>query len=221
MKNLTIKFSAFFLFAFLFFMSCSTPEAEQKALENTALEEASPKETSSENEASRGVAITYKVKQYIFQRPVAAFGSGHVGVGYEVRTYSNGVQSNIKYYFGAVENGQGSPRVPAGGNNGGWWQSASTGAAMFSVMKNSYGYKNVKFRIAYSNLSDTRRNNALNRISKFPSRGYLLATNNCMNACWDVLSELATPNVAWVENNILPNAWYNMTTNGWSSSRAL
>lgn len=219
MKNLTMKFSTFFLFAFLFLVSCSAPEAEQKPLENIAPEEIL-EETTSENEASRA-GVTYTVKQYIFQRPNAAFGYGHVGVGYEVRTYSNGVQSNIKYYFGGVENGQGSPGVPAGGNNGGWWSTASTGAAMYSVMRNSYGYVNVKFRIAYSSLSNTRRINALNRISRFPSRGYLLATNNCMNACWDVLSELATPNVAWVQNNYAPNDWYRRTTNGWSSSRAL
>ncbi|HEX8575055.1 MAG TPA: hypothetical protein VF677_02055 [Flavobacterium sp.] len=220
MKNLTIKFSAFFLFAFLFLASCSAPEAEQKSLENTALEGRSAKGTTSENEASRA-ALTYKVKQYIFQRPNAAFGAGHVGVGYELRTYSNGVQSNIKYYFGSVENSQGSPSVPRGGYNAGWWSTASTGAAMFSIMKNSYGYKNVKFRIAFSNLSDSRRINAYNQINTFPGRGYLVAGNNCMNACWDVLSELATPNVAWVERNYAPNVWYFRTTTGWSSSRAL
>ena len=218
MKNLVIKFSASFLFLLL--MSCSAPETEQKSLENTTIEETSVEEMTSESEASRA-GLTYTVKQYIFQRPNAAFGAGHVGVGYEVRTFSNGVQSNIKYYFGGVENGQGSPSVPAGGFNGGWWSTASTGAAMFSIMRNSYGYVNVKFRIAYSNLSDSRRINAYNRISKFPSRGYILASNNCMNASWDVLSELATPNVAWVEFNYAPNRWYSKTTNGWSGSRAL
>ena len=220
MKNLTFKFSTFFLFAFLFLFSCSTPDAEQNSLDNTTIKETSLNETSSENETSRA-ATTYTVKQYIFQRPNAAFGAGHVGVGYEVRSYANGVQTDIKYHFGAVENGQGSANVPAGGYNGGWWSTASTGAAMFSIMRNSYGYVNVKFRIAYSSLSDSRRINAYNRISQFPSRGYLLATNNCMNASWDVLSELATPNVAWVENNYAPNSWYYRTTNGWSSSRAL
>lgn len=220
MRNLTFKFLTFFLFAFLFLFSCSTPDTEQNSLDNTVIKETSLNEISSENETSKAT-ITYTVKQYIFQRPNAAFGAGHVGVGYELRTFSNNVQTNIKYYFGGVENGQGSPNVPAGGFNGGWWSITSSGSSMFSIMKNSYGYKNVKFRIANSSLSNQRRINAYNRISQFPSRGYLLATNNCMNASWDVLSELATPNVAWVENNYKPNNWYNMTTWGWSSSRAL
>ena len=73
MKNLVIKFSVSFLFLLL--MSCSAPETEQKSLENTTIEETSVEEMTSESEASRA-GLTYTVKQYIFQRPNAAFGAG-------------------------------------------------------------------------------------------------------------------------------------------------
>ncbi len=223
MKKITNKIALVLFLVFLTF-SCSTPEIEQNQIqEQTAqvLAESTLSSRAQNVSQPAPVTTTYTVKQYIFQRPAAAFGAGHVGVGFEVRTYTNGAQSNITYYYGAVENGAGSPIVLPGGNNGGWSGYTATGANMFSIMKNTYGYVNYKFKAAFTNLSATQRNNAYAKLANFPNRGYVLATNNCMNACWDVLWELGTSNVAWVENNYLPNSWYNKCTNGWSGSYTL
>ena len=221
MKKITNQI-AIVLFSVFLMMSCAAPEIENNQDKTS---DAPLKSTLSARsqiiEQPAPVTTTYTVKQYIFQRPNAAFGAGHVGVGFEVRTYTNGAQSNITYYYGAVENSGGSGIVLPGGNNGGWSGYTGTGANMLSIMKNTYGYVNYKFKAAFTNLSLNQRNNAYAKLANFPNRGYILATNNCMNAAWDVLWELGTTNVAWVENNYLPNSWYNRCTNGWSGSYAL
>ncbi len=210
---------AIVLFSVFLMMSCSAPEVEQT--QEQTVTESTLSSSAINTNLPAPVTITYKVKQYIFQRPAAAFGLGHVGVGFEVRTYTNGVQSNITYYYGGVENAGGSAIVLPGGNNGGWSGYTSTGASMFSIMKNTYGYKNYKYKTAFTALSATQRNNGYAKLANFPNRGYVLATNNCMNACWDVLWEIGTQNVAWVENNYFPNDWYNRSTLNWSGSVAL
>ena len=219
MKKITSQI-AIILFSVFLILSCSTPEIEQNQSSQVINQTALSAKSQNLNQ-SAPVTISYTVKQYIFQRPAAAFGLGHVGVGFEVRTYTNGVQSNITYYYGGVENAGGQAIVLPGGNNGGWSGYTATGAAMFSIMKNTYGYVNYKFKTSFTALSAAQRNNGYAKLANFPNRGYVLATNNCMNACWDVLWEIGTQNVAWVENNYFPNDWYNRCTANWSGSVAL
>jgi hypothetical protein len=223
MKKFSHKIALLLLSIFLTF-SCSTPEIENIQNQNTQLKSETKLNSRSQSvNQIAPVTITYTVKQYIFQRPDGASGLGHVGVGYEVRTFSSGVQVSVTYYYGSVENSGGAMVViPFYQNNGGWMSTCATGATMLNTMKSAaYGYKNYKYRTSFSALSSTQRANAYSKISFFPNRGYSLAGNNCMNAAWDVLWELGTPNVAWVQTNYFPNGWYNNCTVGWSASTAL
>jgi hypothetical protein len=165
-------------------------------------------------------AVTYQAKAYIFLRTPGPFGFGHVGWGYEVRTYTNGRLTNTTYYYGAVENPGGQAYVPPGGNNGGWWATASTGQTMYNAMKNR-GYQSYKFVANFYSVTSTNINNAYNYAINMPNRGYNVTGNNCMNASYDVLTAIRAPNVAWPSTNWTPTGWYNNTSTGWSSSRSI
>lgn len=213
MKKLFSKFLAFSLLFIAF--SCSPTDDLVTSPENTNTKNVE------DNLASTAKVITYKVKQYIFQRPAAAFGNGHVGVGYEVRTYSDGAQTNVTYYFGGVENPNGQPTVANGSYNGGWWSTATTGTGMLNIMKNSYGYNNYKFKTAFTAITPAQNTAGYNRLNSFAGRGYGLFGNNCMNASYEVLTDIGTAGVAWPSTNWAPNKWYTDTTSGWSGSTAL
>lgn len=214
MKKITMNFVMLLLALVGFMSSCSqneevTPQTAGGRNENGGLKTTS--------------AITYQVKRYIFQRPSGANGLGHVGVGFEVRTFNGGTTpTNITYYYGAVENSSAAFTVPRNGYNAGWWTTTSSGASMLGIMRNSYGYTNYKYT-GFVPLTATGRTNGINKIMDFPARGYALATNNCMNATYDVLIALnvSGATVAWPSTNYFPNGWYNNTTNGWSASTAL
>jgi hypothetical protein len=215
MRKITLNFVMLLLALVGFMSGCSQKEEIIPQNAGGRNENGGLKTTSS---------VTFQVKRYIFQRPNGANGLGHVGVGFEVRRFSNGALSNVTYYYGGVENSSASLRVPRNGNNGGWWRTTTSGATMLNTMKNApYNYVNYKFTANFASATSTNVVNGTNKIADFPFRGYFLAGNNCMNATYDVLTSmgLTGASVAWPSTNYFPNGWYNATTNGWSTSRAL
>ena len=215
MKKITLNFVMLLLALVGFMSSCSQNE------------EVTPQAAGGRNEndgAQQNSTITYTVKRYIFQRPNGANGLGHVGVGFEVRAFFGVTLLNTTYYYGGVENSSASLIVPRNGKNDGWYREATSGAAMLNTMKNApYYYVNYKFTANFESASSTSINNGIAKIKDFPARGYFLAGNNCMNATYDVLTSmnLSGASVAWPSTNYFPNGWYNATTTGWSTSRAL
>ena len=215
MKNLfkTLKI-VLLLVSSVFFTNCS----------NESVEEALPvtNEANLEsNLASRPATTTYTIKRYVFNRMNGANGLGHVAVGVEIRTAN---PTGVFYYFGGVENTQGAPSVPVGGNNGGWYQIAATGANMFAVMKSSkYGYNRYKFEKAFTTVNYQQVNNTINKIKDFPTRGYFLAGNNCLNATYETLMQAGGGVfIAWPPSisplNYSPNGWYFGMPAAWSGS---
>jgi hypothetical protein len=209
MKKITLNFVMLLLALVGFMSSCSQNE------------EVTPQQTAGgRNEPNN----TYTVKRYIFQRPNGANGLGHVGVGFEVRAFNGPRLLSTTYYYGGVENFSASLIVPRNGNNGGWWRTTSSSATMLNTMKNApYNYVNYKFTVDFASASPQSVDNGIAKIKDFPARGYFLAGNNCMNATYDVLTSmnLTGASVAWPSTNYFPNGWYNGTTTGWSTSRAL
>lgn len=164
-------------------------------------------------------AYTYKAKSYIFIRLPGPFGLGHAGVGFEYRKYSGSTLVEVRYYYGAIEGYNNQSYIKPGNYNGGWWAYASTGQNMYSVMKSyTYGYTGVKYTTSFFDVTSTQVNNAINVIKNFPYRGYNVSGNNCMNASYDVLRALGTPNLQWPSTNWFPKDWYNNHKKGWSAS---
>ena len=228
MKNLTNKV-AIFLFAVFLMVSCSTPETEQIQEQNSKVTNESTLNAKTTATTSTTLAgspgVTFRIQQYIFQRPAAALGAGHVGVGYQVRRFYNGTPVEVSYHYGAVENNQGYPVViPMNGNNGGWNRITDNSAQMIETMKNYYGYKYFKYKVQFTDATESQVNNAGLKMSGLANRGYVLAGNNCMNAVYDVLKELGTTGVPLIViSNYAPNNWYNSCTSakGWSDSKTL
>lgn len=179
------------------------------------------KETFVDFQANAKVVTTYSLKRYVFNRMNGANGLGHVAVGVEIRTTN---PTGVFYYYGGVENTQGAPSVPVGGNNGGWSQITSTGANMFAVMKGSkYGYNRYKFEKTFSPVSLQQVNNTIAKIKDFPTRGYFLSGNNCLNATYETLMQGGGGVfIAWPPSisplNYSPNGWYFGMTAAWSGS---
>ncbi len=214
MKNVfkTLKI-ALFITSSIFFTNCSQDNVQ----EVTTFPE---KETFVEFQANAKASTTYTLKRYVFNRVNGANGLGHVAVGVEIRTTN---PTGLFYYYGGVENTQGSPTVPVGGNNGGWYQINSTGANMFAVMKSSrYGYNRYKFENTFKPVTLDQVNNTINRIKGFPTRGYNVFGNNCMDASYETLMQggggvtIASPPSRIL--NYAPNSWYYLLPASWSSS---
>ena len=144
---------------------------------------------------------------------------GHAGLGFEVRKYNGSTLIEVKYYFGAIEGYNNQSYIKPGNYNGGWWSTSTTGQGMYNIMKSSsYGYTGVKYRTAFFDVTATQVSNAISVIQNFPNRGYNLSGNNCMNASYDFLRALNTPNLQWPSTNWFPKDWYNKHTTGWSAS---
>jgi hypothetical protein len=213
MKNLfkTLKVVLLLTSAALF-TNCSNESIEDiKSPENVA--------TADHSFAGRATT-TYTIKRYVFNRAAGANGLGHVGVGFEIRTAN---PTGVFYYYGGVENNNASAYILPGNLNYGWYRLTSTGADMFSVMKNTYGYNRYKFEQTFKNLSLNQVNNSIYEIKRFPLRGYLLAANNCMNATYDVLYQgggLWVPAPSTNPGYYAPNIWYAslLTSQGWSNN---
>lgn len=224
MKKIGLKLVIFLLVISGLVSSCSTEELVQD-VENTSIKKTIDENSLNADNGAFSRVTTYKVKQYVFLRPEAVFGAGHVGVGYEIRTYFDGVQNSVEYIYGGVENSRGAAVVIPGQNNGGWSRASSTGASMLNYMKDNYGYSKYKFKTALIALSSSQKTNALNRVIAFPYRGYIVANNNCMNASYDVLIDLGTSGVTWPSSwdRWAPGSWYGDLTikKGWSGSKSI
>lgn len=212
-------------------VGCSTPEKEvqKESLVKTEIVSKTINldpalvlesiENLKQTDNQRSLPYVYTVREYIFLRPNGAYGAGHVGVGFHI-TVSQGhlIIQNI-YFVGAVENGDGTGFVWPGQNNGGWVGSTEYRQNMLGHMVN-LGYTEYKVRNISREVSYDRCNNAVVKMMQFASRGYSVATNNCMNACWDTLWELRTPNVAWITPgnfwNFPPRTWFFQTRHGWN-----
>jgi hypothetical protein len=81
-------------------------------------------------EAQAATVTGYKAKGYIFLREPGPFGLGHVGVGYEYRTYYSDGTYRATYVYGGVENPNAIYSVPAGSYNGGWFDEADYNGMM-------------------------------------------------------------------------------------------
>jgi hypothetical protein len=216
MKNVfkTLKI-ALLITSSIFFTNCSQDSVQEVTT-------TSEKETFVDFQANAKATTAYTLKRYVFNRANGANGLGHLAVGVEIRTTN---PAGVFYYYGGVENTQGSPGVPAGGNNGGWYQINSTGANMFAVMKSSkYGYNRYRFERAFKTVSLDQVNNTINKIKGFPTRGYFLSGNNCMDATYQVLMQggggvfVAFPPVA-NPISFAPNGWYfGLPNTNWSDS---
>jgi hypothetical protein len=173
-------------------------------------------------EAKAATITSYKAKGYIFLREPGPFGLGHVGVGYEFRTYYSDGTYRATYVYGGVENPGGIYSVPAGSYNGGWFAEGSYDGMMRAMR--AYGYTQYKFTASFFSTTTGREATAYGKASNFGGRGYLVAGNNCMNATYDVLYALGTPNLRAPSNvpDWSPRWWFwNGITTGWSSARAL
>lgn len=225
MKNLALKmFTSLLVIALsISSISCSKDAVDESTNANLSnsntMEEALAKQSSNAKAAN-----TYIMKKYIFNRSNGAGGLGHVGVAFELRATINGV-SYISFYEGGVEGSNGwfgipNAYTPIGGNNGGWWNQVSSQAAMINEFK-SRGYNRYKFGVLFVGTTQSTSDNSKLILSKFPNRGYAVASNNCMNACYDVVASFDNLNGnPSVPTQYAPNNWYNALTVGlqWSNS---
>jgi hypothetical protein len=212
--------------------------------------EVEPKAPASVTAAQDVSVTTYTSrKAYLFLRTPGPFGLGHTGVGYILvrKVYDPATQSsktNYVAFCGGVENPSAKPFVkPGQTGNGGWFETkiivATPGRDPF-LDANSYirehmklkGYNRMKYEVVKSQtVQHTVRlaegnnvyNEAGNVIRNFPTRGYALARNNCMNAAYDVLAALGAPGVATPDQNWTPTDQFENTGNGggWSPSYIL
>ena len=220
MKNLFTKLSVCLLMASsLFLTSCSTNSDEVLTV--------GEKKATLEGSTAKALPDLYEYRKYVFVRPKGAAGNGHVGVGFELRARISG-RTYLTYYCGAVEGTNGWFGIPnayiaPGTVNGGWNTSNSTQQLMFSEFRgqrNYTFYKSTQYAVTTLAASNLAKNFLIN----FQYRGYAVASNNCMNACFDVLNALGGSNAnPSVPTQYRPNDWYNSLTasRGWSATSSL
>lgn len=226
MKKITLKFVMLFIMA-LFLGSCSNDDLIEETSGTGSTERISADVNTNAVIAQAGPNLpdTYSVKKYVFLRtsgaPTPLGPLGHVGAGFELRARINGV-NYVSFYFGSVENSDGTAFILPGQYNAGWWLQYSTQADMLSTMK-ARGYDKYKFQQIFYNTEITRVNAGKAILFNFPKRGYSLPANNCMNAAFDLLQNFSFPgevNVPSVPINYFPTNWYNSLSvnGGWSGS---
>jgi hypothetical protein len=151
---------------------------------------------------------------FVFNRPNSAFQQGHVGWGYRVTCTGT-------FYFGAIEGNNNQPIIPAGQNNGFWWQSGTESQMMNAMRERSYtAYKTLN---SAGNLFDP--DPATQFASGSAARGYNVVGNNCADNTWDVLNAYGVPDLPLLQIHAAPNEWYDFlrdTSNvNWTNSTAL
>jgi hypothetical protein len=230
MKKITFKLLMLFIIALSFtVVSCSNDEDFSNQSQSVTKSD----ETTISNSANKAIGPNlpdlYEVKKYVFVRTSGANGLGHVGVAFELRARITGV-NYTSFYCGAIEGTNGwfgipNPFTPAGGNNGGWTQQVSTQPQMFNLFT-TRGYNGYKFSQNFLTVTLARSNAGKAILNGFPTRGYNVSGNNCMNAVYDLLSNFSFPGDAGnpaVPNSYAPNNWYSSLTvnGGWSNSNQL
>lgn len=209
MKNFALK-SALSLFTFVAVLSgCSKTDV-------------APQDPQAAATTQDAVITGYKVKGYLFVRLPGPFNLGHTGVGYEVREMSGTNVVRTYTYCGGVEGNANLPYIVPGQNNGGWNRFGYTNnVTMLNTMRSPYKYTAYKFERTFHDVTLAQIHRAEGIINGFPSRGYNVNGNNCMNAAYQVLSALGAPGMAWPLTNWAPKDQYNQTVTGWSSSVGL
>ncbi|HEX8575048.1 MAG TPA: hypothetical protein VF677_02020, partial [Flavobacterium sp.] len=184
MKNLkNSNFGLLLMLLFTFtFGSCSTESADQRTDKKASVQEPLNDGLTTSRSGS-----TYDMKAFIFVKPNAHSGKGNVAVGYQIRTFTNGVITDSKYFFGGIENPQGAVTIPQGADNGGWFLSANSAVEMTEMMKNTKGYSQFKIRRSFVRVTAANVSNAYNRVTGFPARGFNQNGNNSINAVHEVL----------------------------------
>lgn len=221
----TKNYFVLLLFLMLFAVGCSKPEEEKliKPVSNIeyfgeAKDFIPIQILTNDDGLQRSQSYTYFVREFLFLRPNGANNLGHVGVAFEYQIRNGNTIVHRSWYWGSVENPSGSWSIASNSNNGGFARSSSSINDMFSDMK-ARNYKQYKAKSARE-LNYNYVLNAYYQLIGFPNRGYHVLGNNCMNASWDVMWQLYTPDVAWVQNfwNFAPAVWFHRNTNGWGQT---
>jgi hypothetical protein len=117
----------------------------------------------------------------------SAFGLGHVSCG-----FSDGAGG---YMFGSVENLAGSPSVKSGGNNSGWYASGSKSDMTNAFTNNGTQCGAVQVppydALKCAPVANPQVDAAKNVMQNFPSRGYDVIGNNCLDACVQTYEQYA------------------------------
>lgn len=157
-------------------------------------------------DAAAADATVTNGKACVFIRPNGANGAGHVGWLF---------QNLSAYTYGSTENPSGKPTVPAGGDIGWWWKSASFDQAKKDMKAKGYtGYKCVT--VGKGNITS-----ATNAALATKSGGYSVIGNNCMDHSYRILkafgASMPSPTL-----ELAPNLWYSdLSLWGWSSNTKL
>jgi hypothetical protein len=229
MKNFVSKmFLSVAVIAFsLASSSCSNESVEDSIKKDSNPSALTLEQAEQQQSSTSKAANVYTIKKYIFNRSNGASGLGHVGVAFELKANINGV-NYTSFYEGGVEGTNGwfgipNAFTPAGSNNGGWWNQVSTQAQMINEFR-ARGYNRYKFGAAFISTTQAISDNSKLILARFPNRGYAVPSNNCMNACYDVIASFSGNNGnPSVPNQYLPNDWYNglSVSGGWSNSNAM
>ena len=170
-------------------------------------------------------------KAYLFLRTPGPFGAGHTGVGFIIEkelynAHYNKTMYRYWAYCGGVENPNAIPLIaPGQTGNGGWsartmHHSASEAAAWMKKRMKIEGYTQYKCEFlkgAPNGLVPLAEGNTVEHnafwgiMNQFPTRGYALNGNNCMNASFEVLQALGASSVALPGANWTPNWQFNNT----------
>jgi hypothetical protein len=227
MKNLKIKI-AVALFSVVALMSSCSKDEITKTGETEAVQARNGKETVATREKSSNGngemsrnGETYQIRHYIFYRNQSFLivNHGHVGVGFEVRTYVGSTLKSTSFYMGGVENPTGQAFVAPGGFVDGWSYRTTTLTGMRNVMRTE-GYTDYRQTNSYRPLSDAQYDDGYNTLVAFPTRGYSLWTNNCLDAFYQVATRSNCGNVPFIPINPVPSEYFSsmrVYTN-WSSS---
>ena len=205
-------------------ISCSNESLEDSTATGTNANSLTLEEAEKLQNPSLKDGDVYTIKKYIFSRSKGAGRLGHVGVAFELRATIGGV-NYISFYEGGIEGTNGwfgipNAFTPLGGNNGGWSNQVSTRDQMINEFK-ARRYNRYKFGVAFVSTTAATSNYAKGLLAFFPSRGYNVAGNNCMNASYDVIASFSENNGnPSVPNQYLPNSWYDGLTvaSGWGNS---
>ncbi len=132
---------------------------------------------------------------YVFVRPAAVGGLGHVGWGF--------VQSATTCVFGGTENTGSWPVVLPGFDNAAWHRHDSFAQMLTRMRARGYSYYKVCPGVGFPQ-------RALNEAVRAEGSGYVGVANNCMDHAYNVLTRYGVIPLPWPSHRITPNSWFDM-----------